>query len=284
MADKLWSFIRNFTAGKYYDAAQIGAMNGAAPFSIGAIFATTLNPATTTSQYVFGNSAVVNTGFGIGTNVVTGGVVSAYNGTKQQSTGPILNSTGALLATATDDTSTQLIADAFYSSEVALQTVGTTRGSASPKSSQLVFVGLTVPASGSQVFYVNGQAINSLAVGLATAVNNVGIGVSSAHTLPCDQTWIAGCFYHNAVYTPQEMAAMFAACSQAKDIVGPSRIISATDPAYMWSVKRGNFDARASWISDGSAATPITMVRTGSWTPTGIGGDLLAADMQFSQV
>lgn len=278
MAQQLWSFIRNFSATKFYEAAQQGSLTGAAPFTFGAIFATEAG-APSTVQTIMANSAALNTGFSLVVNLNT---MSTWNGTAQQTTGPIVAATGAPLPGATDLPTSEDLANAFLSSEYQGSTHGNNRGSNSPKSAQLVMAALSVTAAGNQAFYVNGHQTSAIAVGLATAVNPVAIGVNSGHLLPADQLWLAGCFYHSGtVYTAAEIAAMFAACSQAKDLVGPSRVVSAVDPTYMWSVKRGNFDLRANWVSDGSAATPITMVRSGLWVPAGIAGDLLAADVPW---
>jgi hypothetical protein len=154
------------------------------------------------------------------------------------------------------------------------------RGSAGPRSVVLIHVACVVPAAGNQLFFVNGHLVHAKAVGLATNAAKVTIGTNPAHNVSASTSWIAGCFYHNAAYTADQMASMFAACAQAKDIVG-GIYSSAPTPAYMWSVKRGNFDLRANWVSDGSAATPITMVQSGLWTPNGIDGDLLAADVPW---
>jgi hypothetical protein len=276
MAANLWSFIRNFSVTKFYEAAQQGSLTGAAPFTFGAIFAFEAS-APSTVQTIFGNSALVNTGFSVGASIA----LAAWNGTKVQGTGPIVAATGGSLPPATDLTTTEAVANAFYSAEVMGSTIGTSRGSQSGKTCQLVHVALSVPASGNQAFYVNGHQIGAIAVGLATAVNPIAIGVNSGHLQPADQLWLAGCFYHNAAYTQAQMALMYAACARARDVVGPSSFSSVADPTYMWSVKRSNFDCRASWVSDGSAATPITMVRSGVWTPTGVDGDLLAADLPW---
>jgi hypothetical protein len=280
---QLWSFLRNFSASKYYDAVQQGAMNGAAPFSFGAIFATIASPPSA-GQAIFANAATVNTGFALNVGPGTGNV-TMWNGTIAHNTGPIVASTGAALAPATDLTTSEALANAFFSNENANQTIGTSRGLNSPHSVQLVFAVLTVPATGNQSFYINGHLNNIHAVNLATAVNPVVIGAfSPGHTSPADETWLAGCFYHDAVYSATDVAAMFQASAAAKDLVGPGRYGTALDPKYMWSVKRANFDARANWISDGSALTPITMVQHGIWTTSGATSDVFGgADLPWMQ-
>lgn len=275
----LWAFIRNFSASKFYESAQIGSLNGGAPFTIGAIFAVVPAPS---SGSIFSNRGV-NTGFSLGT--VTGvGVVQAANGTAVQITGPINNTTGAALPDATDLATAEALVNAYKSSALNDIVVADTRGTNSPKTAELVHVALTVPPSGSQVLYVNGQVVHTLAVALASSNANVTIGNDPTHATANANLWLSGAFYHNSAYTQADIAAMFAASSTAKDLIGPSRLSATVDPLYMWSVKRGNFDARASWVSDGSAATPITMVRNGTWTPTGAAGDLIAADLSWMQV
>jgi hypothetical protein len=279
MADKLWSLIRNFSNTKFYECAQIGALTGAAPFTVGAIFASTPAPI---SGSIFSNRGS-NVGFGLGLVTATG-LISVANGTVIQNTGPINDTTGAVLAAASSTGTSQDLANAFASSEENGAASAGFRGSNSPKSSQLAFVALTVPATGSQTLYVNGHVVHNLAVGLATSSANVTIGNDPTHISASASLGLVGVFYHNAVYTAAEMATMFAACAQAKDLVGPSGLRTATDPLYMWSVKRGNFDARASWVSDGSAATPIAMSRNGTWTASGAGSDVIAADMPWMQL
>lgn len=283
MADKLWSFLRGFSTLKFYEAAQQGGLNGVAPFTFGAIFATTQNPPLA-GQAIFGNSVIIGTGFGI-TQAPATGIITAFNGTVAQPTGPVVAATAAPLPPATDLTSSENLANAFYSEELAGSTVGTSRSSESPHSVQLVIVHVVVGGS-NQIFYVNGHQISSIARGLATSGDPVVIGAGSpGHTIPFEQGWLAGAFYHNDSMAQADILAMTAACFQAKDLVGPSRLVSATDPAYMWSVKRGNFDARANWVSDGSAATPITMVRNGSWNAAiGTLSNVIAADVPLSQI
>jgi hypothetical protein len=286
MAQQLWSFIRNFSNTKFYDAAQQGSMNGAAPFTIGAIFATVeTGDGGSTGGALFQNTNAVGvTGFGLHADG------DAANGTVDNgSPGPNTSATGVVLPTATDLTSAENLANAAASALTASITWGTSRGSNRPRSVQLVHLTLTVPAAGDQIVYINGHVVQARAVGLATNPANVTIGNRPDHAFPT-AAWLAGVYYKaGTVYTSAEIAAMHAACAQAKDLVGPSRYRTASvDPSYMWSVKRGNFDLRANWASDGSAATPITMVRSGAWNPVtvpgSIDGDVFAADVPWMQI
>jgi hypothetical protein len=146
---------------------------------------------------------------------------------------------------------------------------------------KLIMVCATVPASGLQSFYVNGALVNQAAVGLVLNANPVVIGNNPAGSAPWPG-WIAGCFYHTAVYTQDEISAMWEACVSAGDLVGAGNYIAGSvRPAYAWSAQQANPAVSANWSSYGSAAVPIVMTRIGTWAATGniITGDAVWADI-----
>jgi hypothetical protein len=277
-----FSFLRNFSASKYYEAAQAGSLSGAVPFSAGVLFvcqgiALKRDGSAMTTQYLFGNAPESDDAGLSFRQLATTGQFHAAQGTVVQNSGPV-DSAQALMADATGDATSQALANGYKSEELGSLpvTTGTVRQYATPKPSHAVLAIMVVDGT-NQLLYINGQLVASTARNTTTSVNAFRFGLApDAANMPADNCLIAGGFYHSAALTDGNVADLQQVAASQKDVpAGTASLGGALNLDYVWSVKTGNFDARASWVSRGGAATPSTMTRHGSWSAS---DDVLSAD------
>ncbi len=280
----MFALLRNFSTTKFYEAAQAGALTGAAPFTAGVLFRTGLViPANT--EYLFGNAPeAATTGLSF-RQLITTGQFQAQQGTTIQNSGPV-DTAQAVMADATADASAQALANSYKSTALGSQPVTTddVRTFDTPKPSHMVFAVMVVDGA-NQLLYINGQLVKSLGRSTTLSAEAFRIGLApDATNMPCVTTDIAGCFYHSAALTTPNVAFLQAAAVAAQDV--PTTLSGFGVPSsptldYVWSVKTGNPDCRASWVSRGGATTPITMTRNGTWVPANTSvaqADVYAAD------
>ncbi len=279
----MFAFLRNFSTTKFYSAAQSGVLTGTAPFTFGSLFSiqTVMDADSEVGgdpQTIFGNAVFGTSGFGhrqlAPAQSASGqpGCIEAAQGTVRQIFGT---------AEATADATYALNPEGdlinYFRANANGQAIGGTTSSAeaaTPKPNQVVFM-ITKIDGTTQDTYINGQLTCSIARNTTTNANPVRIGLTAAGADAATNIDFAGCFYHSAALTELEIVLMTQAAMMAEDVVNPLSLDSgAVNPDHIWSVKRGNPDGRASWVSTGAAAEAITMARTGTFAAQ----DLYAAN------
>jgi len=267
-----FSLLQNFSASKYYEAAQAGSLTGAPSYSVGVLVAPLIQAALATQQYVFGNApAAGNAGLSFRQAATT----AAF----QASQGTVVQASGTTLADATDDGSSQALANTFKSvvNGSSVVTTGPVQAFPNLKANAMALAIMVVDGT-NQTLVINGAVVAVTARNATTSANPFRIGLSPDGTLPMDSLGFAGAFYHSAALTVPEILALQAAAAQQQDIPVNTLNSPWATPVtldYVWSTKISNPDARASWVSRGGAASPITMVRHGTWVP---GTDTLAVN------
>ncbi len=270
----MFAFVRGFVeangTSKFYSAAQTGVLTGTAPFTFGSLFSIqSIQDASgaigTSPQTIFGNAVFGTSGFGHrqtapgatgGKLEAAQGIIQQVFGTSEAAPGPTYNPTpeAALLGQWRSHLRGELSPGGAATAE--FPTV---------KPNQVVFL-ITVVDGSNQLTYVNGQLAASVVRSTVTNTNVVGLGARAGGSDAAEEIDIAGCFYHSTAMTELQVKSMVQAAMQAEDIVNPVNLDSgALNPDHIWSVKRGNPDGRANWFSSGAAATPIAMVRTGTF-------------------
>lgn len=274
MSAKAFSFLRAFSTTKYYQAALGGTISGASPFSFGALFALQSITGIPQQQTIFGNAVYGTSGFGL-RQVATTGLLSASVGTVSQIS-------GTTAADATNDATSQALANQFKSVEngSAVVATGPTQNFLTPRPGHVVHAVVVIDGT-NQILYINGQQVQVTAQGVVTNVNPLRLGLNASAANQADALLIAGAFYHGAALNEFQVAAMFAGATEAKDIVSPAGYIVAGPVLdYIWSVKNGNPNVAATWPSIG-AQTPINMVQHGTWNYGGAISDVISADMPW---
>lgn len=284
-AKSAFSLLRAFSGTKFYEAAQAGSLSGAVPFSMGALVVPHIVGGFPT-QYVFGNApGAGNSGCSIRQLTTTGQWQTQQGTTVQDS--------GTLAADATNDATSQVLANQFKSdvSGNLPVTTGPERVWDTLRPNMAALIVMTIDDT-NQNTYVNGQLVAVTARDVTTSVNPFRMGLApDGGSTEANAVSIAGAFYHGAALNAGQVIILQAACMDAKDIIADLRGFGGSPAGvldYVWSVKQGNFDCRANWASVGGAATPINMVRHGTWFPTGVGNsgfsDVYSADFPWSRV
>lgn len=265
----MFSFIRNFSATKFYSAVQSGSLTGGQPHTIGALFSlqsvVDFDAAFANAMAIFGNAVFGTTGTGIRVTApaATGGKIEVASGTIN-----LVFGTAELVADGTYglDPEGDLInlSRANIRSEVIAGADGTAEFP-NVKPNEMIFVVMVQGATNVDVF-VNGHHAAQVTAAPATNAAEFRIGIEGGGTTQfADGVDIAGVFYEGTAMTEANIRAMLEAAQQAEDIVDPTLMNSAAlVPDYIWSVKRGNPTGLANWASTGTA-TAINMVRNGTW-------------------
>lgn len=272
MARNAWAFLRNFSATKYYQAAQSGVLTGSGVHSFGAVFMT--NQFISALQTIFGNAVFGTDGDGI--RVDASGRLEGACGTLQQITGTALAAADATYALTPEGDAINA-----WRASVNENVVASEGGALSPRPMNLIHAAVTVNPAGNQRLYVNGRTVASATDALVASAAPYRIGVDAAAANPASAIYLAGCWYTNTELSDDDVFRVFAASANAKQIRGPNDLGGAADLAYIWDVKTGNFDARDSWASRG-AETPIAMVKQGA-TAFAV-ADRLSLDVGFQTV
>lgn len=286
---KRFSFLRNFAAAKYYNAAQAGSLDGVGDRSFGALFATTDEVGSLNS--IFGNAVYGTSGDGI--RLTAAGLLDGSAGTRVQLTGTA-NATAVSPANASYTQADQtLLANQVIAYRNSINnivgdgSVDDEGGALSPRIMNMIFAVVTVDISANQRLYVNGRIVAEDADAIQANANPYRIGVDASAAEPATDILLAGCFYTGHVITASEIGQLYMATRDAKDIVGPDGYGAATGIDYIWSVKTGNPDGRDNWTSRGAAATAIDMVKAGATAidVAGANADILSVeDMDWQTV
>lgn len=266
---KAFSLLRGFSASKFYNAPLSGSITGTGSFTFGALF-TFGTIQVINQQTIFGNAVYGTSGFGI-RQLNSTGLLSVSQGTVSQASGTVV-------ADATNDATAQVLANQFKSIENGNVTVATgpARNFMTPMPNQMVLAIVAVDGS-NQNLYINGQLVAVSTKDTTSNANPLRIGVDASAANPCNELFVAGAFYHSTALNAVSVAAMQAACVNAKDIASPAGL-GAETLDYIWSVKTGNANIGATWDSQGGAVTPVTMTRNGTWTLGTNASDIYSAD------
>ncbi len=287
----MWSFLRNMSTTKFFEAAKGGVFNGQAPFTFGAVFALVdepLGPA-----FIFGDGDAGSNGFDVLVGSASRPFVS--DGTLLLAGGSDLND-GSAVPDSDPTGGTFEADDADFCNRIKAYmdpntnpggAGGTTAAYAWPgiRAMQLVYVAMSIGGATSFAF-CNGKVVGLASSATVPNASGVRIGESVAGGAPSGTALIGGCFYHSSDLTYLQLQQHFQACKQAQDVANFGSYESNPQLDYIWSVKRSRlWDGRTTWASDG-AQSSIDMVKQGA-TPLDIAGadaDLLALNLDWMTV
>jgi len=272
MSTSKFALLRNFSTTKFYNAAQSGTLTGTAPFTFGALFSLRTVADFDSAvgiQTIFGNAVFGTSGFGI--RQLANGTLEMAQGTVQQLSGT---------AEAAADGTYGLDPEGDLINMFRGQQLGTVSAAGwnTPKPGEMILAHVVIDGTNQDLF-INTHHRLQTTRNTTTNANPVRVGVNASAAEAGILIDVAGVFYDNVAWTEAQLRAHYEACISAKAMALPSNAGGALDPDYLWDVKSGNPDARASWTSRGTA-TAIDLVRNGTWTAA---SDVVGADRPWYQ-